>query len=74
MRKIKQLKDGSINLLRNTPIEVYIGATIFAALSTFGAHTFEKSRSNLLPLAFSERGQMLRDIEYQDSNVQDSRL
>ena len=71
MRKIKQLKDGSINLLRNTPIEVYIGATIFAALSTFGAHTFEKSRSNLLPLAFSERGQMLRDIEYQDSNVQE---
>lgn len=65
---LNQFKEASLRLLRDTPIEVAIGATLVACVAGNISYGYEQKRAHKLPLAFSELSQM--EKEHSQKNQQ----
>lgn len=57
------------NVLRTTPLEVFLGAALGASVAVYGSYLHESQRAKCIPLGFSEISQIENDARYSGEEV-----
>jgi hypothetical protein len=67
--KFEEIISSAKNVLRNTAIEVALGATLIGGAGTAIMYNHEAASAKRVALSFSEVGQLIRENEYQGKGI-----